>query len=379
MIDDLEWTAPEGWPRIETIDAHTGGEPLRIVVDGFPDPEGASILEKRRHAREELDEYRRALMYEPRGHADMYGAILTEPTDGSADVGVLFTHNDGYSTMCGHGIVALGTVLVEAGAVEPGPIRMETPAGIVTARPTVGDDGGSGGDAEDEGNVGNGGDAGDEGNAEDEKSAGDGDDGPPTVDSVAFENVPSFVYARDRLVDVPGVGRVEYDVAFGGAFYAYCRAAEVGVGLSPGDAPTLADAGRRIKAAVADDIEIDHPHESELSFLYGTIFTGEPVGDGADSRNVCVFADGEVDRCPTGTGVSGRLALAADDGRLAPGEPFTVESIVGSTFTGRYEGPIEYGGYDAVVPTVRGSAHVTGKHTFVLDPVDPFREGFLLR
>ncbi len=389
MIDDLEWTAPEGWPRIETIDAHTGGEPLRIVVDGFPDPEGASILEKRRHAREELDEYRRALMYEPRGHADMYGAILTEPTDGSADVGVLFTHNDGYSTMCGHGIVALGTVLVEAGAVEPGPIRMETPAGIVTARPTVGDDGeddgedgGTGVDDGEDGGIGvddgeDGGTGVDDGGA---TVGADGEsDGSPTVDSVAFENVPSFVYARDRAVDVSGIGRVAYDVAFGGAFYAYCRAAEVGVGLSPGDAPTLADAGRRIKAAVADDLAIDHPNEPELSFLYGTIFTGEPVGDGADSRNVCVFADGEVDRCPTGTGVSGRLALAADDGRLAPGEPFTVESIVGSTFTGRYEGPIEYGGYDAVVPTVRGSAHVTGKHTFVLDPADPLREGFLLR
>ncbi|MFB6183901.1 MAG: proline racemase family protein [Haloarculaceae archaeon] len=340
-VDTSDWTIPEAWTRIETIDAHTGGEPLRIVVDGLPPLEGETILDKRRYMQRELDDYRQALMYEPRGHADMYGAVLTDPDDERADLGVLFTHNEGYSTMCGHGIVALGTVLPETGLYDASTIRIETPAGLITA--TVNRDG-------------------------------------DRVESVAFENVPSFVYARDRAVDVPGLGRVEYDVAFGGAFYAYVSAADVGVGLGTDDAADLVDAGRAIKAAVADDLEIEHPHEDDLSFLYGTIFTGDPAaGSDADSRNVCVFADGEVDRCPTGTGVSGRLALRADDGRLDPGERFTVESIVGSTFTGWYDETATYGGYDAVVPTVRGSAHVTGSHTFVLDPDDPFQTGFFLR
>jgi trans-L-3-hydroxyproline dehydratase len=280
-------------------------------------------------------------MYEPRGHADMYGAVLTEPAADEADLGVIFTHNEGYSTMCGHGVIALATVLVEAGDHDGGPIRMETPAGPVTAHPTVADG---------------------------------------RVENVAFENVPSFVVARDRRVEVPGVGTVAYDLAFGGAFYAYCRAVDAGVGLAPGDAAELVDVGRRLKAAVAADadVDIEHPHEAELSFLYGVVFTGEPENE-ADSRNVCVFADGEIDRCPTGTGVSGRLALRADDGRLDPGERFSVESIVGSTFTGWYGETTGVGGHEAVVPTVRGSAHLTGRHTFAVDPTDPLGEGFLLR
>ncbi len=338
--DSLDWTAPAEWPRVETLDAHTGGEPLRIVLDGFPPLEGETLLEKRRYARAELDDYRRALMHEPRGHADMYGAILTKPTAEGADVGVLFTHNEGYSTMCGHGIIALGTVLVEAGAHDADdPLTIQTPAGVVTAR-----------------------------------ADGDGN----RVESVAFDNVTSFVYARDRTVAVSGIGEVTYDVAFGGAFYAYCRAAEVGVGLEPADAPDLVDVGRRIKTAVREDIDIKHPEEEDLSFLYGTVLIDDDPDSEADSRNVCVFADGEVDRCPTGTGVSGRLALLADAEELDAAEPFVVESITGSTFTGWYEPTTAYG-RDAVLPTVQGSAHVTGRHTFLLDPEDPFRSGFLLR
>ncbi|WP_440989988.1 proline racemase family protein [Haloarchaeobius baliensis] len=344
--DSLDWTPPDDWRRVETLDAHTGGEPLRIVLDGLPDLEGETLLEKRRYLREELDDYRRMLMHEPRGHADMYGAVLTEPTDERADVGVLFTHNEGYSTMCGHGIVALGVAFVEAGPCDPGDeVVFETPAGLVTAT-TAGATGSA---------------------------------GRPRVEHVAFENVPSFVYARDRTVDVPGVGEVGYDVAFGGAFYAYVDAADAGVGLGTGDASQLVDVGRRIKRAVADDLAIDHPTEADLSFLYGTIFVDDDPGSDADSRNVCVFADGEVDRCPTGTGVSGRLALLAADDRVAPGERFTVESIVDSRFTGWYDEETEFEGYDAVVPKVRGSAHITGRNTFVVDPDDPFPDGFFLR
>ena len=346
-----DWDPPGDWPVVETVESHAGGEPLRVVVDGWPAVEGDTVREKRRYAAANHDHLRTALMLEPRGHADMYGAVPVAPDDADADLGVLFTHNDGFSTMCGHGVIALATVLIETGMVdaaddsrserEDRTVRMDTPAGRVTARATV-----------------------------------EGDQVP----EVAFENVPSFVYARDRTVDVPGIGTVPYDVAFGGAFYAYCEAEAADVGLRPEDAEDLLHAGRAIKQAVREDLEIEHPVHDDLGFLYGTIFTGPAEGEGeADSRNVCVFADGEVDRSPTGTGVSGRLALEADAGRLAPGEPFTVESVVGSTFTGRIRDHTTCGEYDAVVPEVAGNAHVTGRSEFVLDPEDPLGEGFLLR
>ena len=353
MFDTPEWPPAEEWPRVETIESHTGGEPLRVVVDGFPDIEGETILEKRRYAEKHLDHLRTALMWEPRGHADMYGAIPVEPEREDSDVGVLFVHNEGYSTMCGHGIIALATVFVETGMIDveagtrAASVRFDTPAGPVGATAAL------------------------DGSSAHASS--------PRVESVAFENVPSFVYARDRTVDVPGYGTVTYDVAYGGAFYAYCEASEVGVDLGPEDADDLVRAGRAVKEAVAADLDIEHPAEADLGSLYGTVFTGPPDGDGADLRNVCVFADGEIDRSPTGTGVSGHLALETDRGRLASGAPLTVESIVGSRFTGRAVERVTYEGYDAVVPEVEGRASVVGRSEFVLDPEDPFAEGFFLR
>jgi proline racemase len=334
----------DDWRRVRTLDTHTGGEPLRIVTDGVPELDGETILEKRRYMREELDNYRRMLIWEPRGHADMYGAIVTEPAAEEADFGVLFIHNEGYSTMCGHAIIALGTIAIEtnviSGDFDDGKMTVETPAGLVRARAEVIDG---------------------------------------RVESVEFTNVPSFVYERSVAVDVPEYGTIECDIAFGGAFYAYCDASQFDVDLSPDDVRTLIDIGQAVKAAVSNAVAIEHPTEDDLGFLYGTILTGAPHSEEADSRNVCIFADGEVDRCPTGTGVSGRVALRADNGSLAPGEEFTVESIVGSVFTGRYEEETTVDGYDAVYPLVRGTAHITGRHEFLVDPSDPFDEGFILR
>jgi trans-L-3-hydroxyproline dehydratase len=376
VFDAPEWTPPDGWTRIETVESHAGGEPLRVVVDGLPPIEGGTILEKRRYAEEHLDHLRTALMWEPRGHADMYGAVPVEPERAGSDVGVLFTHNEGYSTMCGHGILALATVLVETGMLDPDVggertgdgevgIRFDTPAGPVAATASLRANPAS---ATDEGPS----------SATDEGPSSAASDGA-RVGSVAFENVPSFVYARDRTVDVPGVGELTYDVAYGGAFYAYCEAEAAGVGLGPGDADDLVRVGRAVKRAVVADLDVEHPLEDDLGFLYGTVFTGPPEGDGADRRNVCVFADGEIDRSPTGTGVSGHLALETDRGRLDPGEPFVVESLVGSRFTGRVLDRLGYGGYDAVVPEIEGRASVVGRSEFVIDPEDPFGEGFLVR
>lgn len=343
MNDPSDWEPPEDCTRIRTIESHAGGEPLRVIVDGLPDVAGETVLDKRRYFEANHDDLRRALMWEPRGHADMYGAVPVEPDTEESDLGVLFTHNDGYSTMCGHGVIALATVAFETGMLaadgdEPG-VRMDTPAGPVVARATLQDD---------------------------------------RVERVAFENVPSFAYALDRSVDVPGVGEIGYDVGFGGAYYAYCEAAAVGVGLDADDVGDLVRVGRAIKRAVSDDLRIEHPGHDDVGFLYGTILTGPARGD-ADVRNVCVFADGEVDRSPTGTGVSGHLALETARGTLEEGDPYTVESIVGSTFTGRVRGRTTAGGHDAVVPEVEGSAHVVGRSEFLVDPADPFADGFVLR
>jgi trans-L-3-hydroxyproline dehydratase len=289
-----------------------------------------------------LDHLRKALMWEPRGHADMYGAILTEPVTPDGDVGVLFIHNEGFSTMCGHGIIGLAVVGVDTGLIplegEEGTIRIDTPAGRVTAY------------------------------ARRENGR---------VVEASFLNVPSFVYALDQEVEVPGLGRVRYDVAFGGAFYAFCRAEEVGVDLVAADFQRLVDVGRRIKRAVMETLPIRHPFEPDLGFLYGTILVGAAHEPGHHSRNVCIFADGEVDRSPTGTGVSARAALHYARGEIGQGEPFTVESILGTCFTGEVAEVTSFGPYPAVIPRVSGMAYITGRNEWLVDPADPLRGGLI--
>jgi proline racemase len=338
------WTPPEDWLRITTIDAHTAGEPFRVIVGGYPSLPGESILARRRYARENLDPLRRALMWEPRGHADMYGCIVIPPVTPEADIGILFMHNEGYSTMCGHGIIGIAKVALEAGLLPmTAPetvVKIDTPAGLVTAYARV-----AGGQ----------------------------------VQSVYFHNVPSFVLALDEVVDVPGLGQVRYDIAFGGAFYAYVQAEDVGLTCTPEDFRPLIEKGMAIKRAIMADRPIPHPFEEDLSFLYGTIFIGPPLGDGAHSRNVCIFAEGEVDRCPTGTGVGGRLAIHYARNEVRLDEPIVIESIIGTRFTGRIVGTTTFGPYPAIIPEVEGTAHITGRHEFVIDPADPLRDGFILR
>jgi proline racemase len=338
------WQPPSGWLRLTTIDAHTAGEPLRIVTGGFPEIQGDTILEKRRFARENLDHLRKALMWEPRGHADMYGCIITEPVTEGTHLGVLFLHNEGYSSMCGHGIIALATAVSECG-LAPAPmkaeaLRIDTPAGIVEATPHM-----KGG----------------------------------RVESVSFLNVPSFVYALGHRVEVPGIGPVSCDVAFGGAYYAFCRAEDLGVRLVPEDFRKLIDLGMRVKKAVMDTLPVRHPFEEDLGFLYGTIIMGPAQGTGNFGRNVCVFADGEVDRSPTGTGVSARAALHLAKGEIGIGEPFVIESILGTCFSGRAVSRAMFGPHEAVIPEVTGSAFLTGKSEFWIDPADPLGHGFILR
>ncbi|BDD09107.1 proline racemase [Fulvitalea axinellae] len=345
LLEGWSWEPPKDWTTIETIDLHTGGEPLRVYTGGVPEIPGDSILEKRRYFRDNLDHLRTALMWEPRGHADMYGAVITEPTTDDADFGTFFLHNEGYSSMCGHAIIALVTLALDTGMIaktdENPEIIINVPAGKVKARATF-----------------------------DEKGK---------VKNVSFLNVPSFMPLRDAEVDVPGIGKVKFDLGYGGAFYAYVDAEPLGLTLDESDYDQLIDYGRRIKYAVMENFEIKHPFEEDLSFLYGTIFVGSARKEGNHSRNVCVFAEGEVDRSPTGTGVSGRAAIHHAKGELGEDEPAIIESILGSEMVVRVAGTGAFGGYDAIIPEVTGNARITGKNKFYIDPDDELADGFIFR
>ena len=317
---------------------HTGGEPLRVFISGLPPIEGNTVLEKRRYFREHHDHIRKGTMWEPRGHADMYGAVVTSSRD--ADLDVFFLHNEGYSTMCGHAIIAITKLAIETGLVNKEELNINVPAGRIEARAKI-------------------------------------ENGK--VIEASFRNVPSFLFLRDRQVNVSGLGSVPFDVAYGGAFYAFVDAGVLDLDLTPSHLNRLVDYGRRIKHAVMADFKIEHPFEQDLSFLYGTIFTGPALDSAHHSRNVCIFADGEVDRSATGSGVSARAALHHAKGELGLNEKITIESIVGSTMTVEVVETTKFGEFEAVVPEVSGTASITGRNEFYFDPDDPFREGFILR
>jgi trans-L-3-hydroxyproline dehydratase len=365
----LDPTAPPAASghAIQVLDYHTAGEPFRIVIAGYPELPGRNILERRRAALEHHDDLRKILMWEPRGHADMYGGILVPPDHAEAQVGVLFMHNEGYSTMCGHGTIALATALIETGAIScvgvETPIGIDAPCGLLRATALV---------------------------DEAEFSAAQAANRTPRVREVRFENVPSFAAALDVPLDVPGFGRVLVDVGYGGAFYALISAATLGLEMRAENAAQIAAAGRAITdagraalragGALADALGVKHPEADDLSFLYGTIIDGPPEDASHHSRNLCLFAEGEVDRSPTGSGVSARLAVLHARGIVASGEEIAIESILGrdSLFHGRVLRSERWANRDAVIPEVRGSAHMTGSTRFVLDADDPIGRGFLI-
>ena len=342
---NIEYKPDRDWLSLKTIDMHTGGEPLRIIVDGFPEIKGNSILEYRNYIKTNYDHLRTSLMFEPRGHADMYGCILTPPISPQADFGIIFMHNEGYSTMCGHATIAIAKLAVEMGWVnitEPvTEIGIDAPCGLLSAQVKIMDG---------------------------------------KVINVSFDNVPSFVSGLDLTVDVEGLGTISYDLAYGGAFYAFVNADELKLELTPDNHRILIDKGMAIKKAVIKSNDsIQHPFEEDLSFLYGTIFIGESQTEGVDSRNVCIFANGELDRSPTGSGVSARMAIHHKRNEIAQNEWMTIESILGSTFKTCVKEVVNYGDFEAIIPRVQGSAHVTGQHEFLIDPNDPMREGFIFR
>jgi proline racemase len=338
--------------RVKTIDAHAAGEPLRLIVDGFPSPQGRTMLAKREWLKRHADELRRALMLEPRGHADMYGAVLTEAVSPGSHAGVLFMHNEGYSTMCGHGIVAVTTIALERGLLMPGgdgaSVVYDSPAGTIRARARFGS-GGSGG------------------------SGGAGGSG--RVESVSFVNVPSFVLHGGLAVKL-STRTIRADVAFGGAFYAIVDCEAVGLPIDIAHLPELRRVGMEIKDAIEAAHTIAHPLEPGLQGIYGTIFTGPPTSDAADLRNVTIFADAEVDRSPCGTGTAAVMAVVDAMGLLSESRPFVHESLIGTRFNGRIAGRTTVGEYQAITPEIEGSAWITGEHTFLVDDSDPLKAGF---
>ncbi|WP_420321786.1 proline racemase family protein [Flagellimonas sp.] len=347
ILKNSAFSVPSDWLQIKTIDMHTGGEPLRVILDGFPELAGNSVLDYRRYCKENHDDLRTALMFEPRGHADMYGCILVPPNDDEGDLGILFLHNEGYSTMCGHAIIAISTLAakmkwfdVREGENE---LKIDAPCGRIISYTHVQDG---------------------------------------EVTGVRFHCVPSFVVGLDRKVNVKGLGEVTYDLAYGGAFYAYVdlKKNNLNLELSAASYQDLIVKGMQIKHAVMrQDAEIAHPFEDDLGFLYGTIFIDDSAKEHIDSRNVCIFAEGEVDRCPTGSGVSGRMAIHWARKELELNQTMAIESITDSVFKGSVVSEMDYGPYKAVIPQVEGTAYIMGQHTFLVDPKDPMKKGFILR
>jgi len=291
-----------------------------------------------------LDCKRTGLMWEPRGHADMYGVVITPPDSSDGDFGAFFLHNEGYSTMCGHAIIALARYAVETGLVEKTgnetEIIIDVPAGRIVATAHI-------------------------------KNG--------KVIKSSFLNVPSFIYLKDGMVDVDGAGKVKFDVVFGGAYYAIVSADDFQMKMVPLNSQQFIDFGKKIKTAISEKFRIEHPFVEDLSFLYGTIFTGLAENPAHHSRNVCIFADGELDRSATGTGVSARAALHYFRGELKTGEKITIESILGTSMDVEIAGTTTFGPYPAVIPKVSGQAWFTGKHSFIFENGDPLRKGFLLK
>jgi proline racemase len=352
-------------PVIETLDLHCAGEPLRLIRSGYPTVPLLPIEQRRAWARDHADHVRERLMFEPRGHRDMYGAVLLPPARDDADIAVLFMHNEGYSTMCGHGIIALTSGLIEEGlypATAPTTtIRWETPAGLVTATAAI-----------EVGAV-----------------------GEPQVRSVRFVNVPAYLHAERLLMRPRGVRlfgtaaerkALNVQLAYGGAYYGIVDVAELGMRVVPEQIDALTRAGAAVTESLRLDYTPAHPTDPSLGFIYGTIIVDSdpatsPDGraQGATMRNVTIFADAEVDRSPCGSGTSALLAARFALGASGIGDEIVNAGITGESFRGRVEGVTRLGDREAVVTSIEGRGFVTGHHRFLVDERDPLGEGFLLR
>ena len=339
----LNWKKPPDWIQIDTLDTHTAGEPLRIILDGFPSLKGETVLEKRSYLKNNYDNLRSLIMSEPRGHRDMYGALLVSPNTKESDLGVIFMHNNGYSTGCGHAVIAIAKVIFEIekfkSNIFKGYLNMDVPSGKIRAEAII------------------------ENN---------------DLIGVRFKNVDSFVCKLDGELIIDGLGKVKYDLAYGGAYYAVVKAEDVGLKCKSMYQDVLIDVGMKIKRAIEKSGDLLCPQQGKPFYLYGTIFTDVPEDQNNHSRNVCIFANGQIDRSPTGTGVSARAAIMYERGEINLNEELIIESIIGSTFKVSISETNGEGLLKKVIPNVIGDAFITAKNSYFLDPKDPYRNGFLI-
>ena len=332
---------------ISVIDTHTAGEAARLVTAGIPKIPGKDMVEKKQYFIEHLDDVRKSVMFEPRGHQDMFGAFLLPPTKEEADFGLVFMDTGGYLNMCGHNTIAAVTAAVETGMVdvEEGAtekeVVVETPAGLIYATAKLKDKGGK-------------------------------------VKEVSFKNVESFLYKRDVELDVEGVGHVKFDISFGGSFFCIISADQLGLEVKPENASKLKEAGLKIRDAINANIEIQHPTLEHIKTVDLVEIYDKPSHPEATFKNVVVFGDGNIDRSPCGTGTSAKLATLYAKGELKPGEPFVYESILGTLFKGRIVEERKLAEYDAIIPEITGSGYILGFSNYVYDPDDSLTYGFLL-
>lgn len=329
--------------RIRTIDTHTMGEPTRIVVEGIPTVPGNSILEKKRYIENNLDYIRTSLLFEPRGHRDMFGAIILPPTVPEADFGVVFMDSGGYLNMCGHGTIGAVTALLETGMLSyrglEVPVILETPAGLVKVKTEM-------------------------------KNL--------TVRSVSFQNVPAFLWPEEGRVEIPGIGPITVEIAFGGSFFGLVDARKLRLELSPRNSQKLAGIGTEIRQLLNAGVKVQHPVKKEINRVDLVEFWHSSTAVGVDCKNVVVFGDGQIDRSPCGTGVCAKMASLFAQGELGLNQDFVSESIIGTRFRGRLLEVTRVGNLPAVVPEITGRAFITGIQEFTLHPEDPLKYGFLL-
>lgn len=330
---------------INAIDAHTAGEPVRVITSGIPNIPGDTMLDKMNWFEENSSDVRNFLMREPRGHRDMFGTILTPPVTKDGDVGVLYTHTTGQATMCGHGTIGVVKVLLETGIISSAEgentVRIDAPAGRVTARAIV-------------------------------KNG--------KVAEVSFQNVPSFLYEDNIKADIPGIGSVKVSVSFGGGFYIFVEAEDLGLSVIPECGTEIVRHSMWLKEWGNKELNVVHPTNSGIKGIYGVIVTdpSQRIEEGWRSKETCVFADGAIDRSPCGTGTSARMALLYGRGEMKKGEKIFNSSILNTQFIGSIDDEVMVGSIKGIIPRIAGPAWITGFNQFVLDPEDPLNEGFLI-
>lgn len=330
------------YKSITCVDSHTVGEPLRMITGGLGHIPGNTMPEKQKYFRENLDHLRTGLMFEPRGHNDQFGAVLTEPVTPGADFGIIFIECAGYLNMCGHGTIASITIALETGIVEmkyPTTIvKMDTPAGLIECLAQC-------------------------------------EDG--RVTSVSLTNVPAFLYMKDATAVVDGK-EYRFDISFGGSFFALIKAEDIGLEIKVENITALRDFSQKLEDAINEKYTMNHPELPHIKTVDLIEIYGPPVSEGADAQNVVIFGGGSVDRSPCGTGTSAKLGMMYAKGLIKENEPFVYESIIGSKFIGKIIGTTKVGDFDAVIPQITGSAYITGFNNLVWDETDPFRNGFKL-